>query len=280
MAQSNKLVSPFLKWVGGKRQLMPSIIELLPKNIKTLNYIEPFVGGGAVFFHLQPKNALINDFNEELINAYNVIKNNLEELILDLKTHSNNSDYFYQIRSLDRTDDYQELTSVQRASRVIFLNKTCFNGLYRVNSAGEFNAPFGRYKNPNIVNEPTLKAVSKYLNTNEVILKSGDYANIMGEVSKKSFVYLDPPYHPISESSNFTGYIQGGWDIDDQIRLREFCDQLTERGIKFLLSNSSASLIKNQYKNYIIKTVKANRAINSNGADRGEIDEVLIRNYE
>jgi len=280
MAKNNKLVAPFLKWVGGKRQLMPSIVELLPKNIRELNYFEPFIGGGAVLFHLQPKNAVINDFNTELINVYETIKNNLPELITDLKKHENNSDYFYQIRGLDRTEEFKKLTSIERASRVIYLNKTCFNGLYRVNNAGEFNAPFGRYKNPNIVNEPTLKAVNKYLNSNNILLRSGDYADILNEVNENSFVYLDPPYHPISESSNFTGYIQGGWNMFDQIRLREFCDQLNNRGVKFLLSNSSAPLIKDQYENYRIKTVKANRAINSNGADRGEIDEFLIRNYE
>lgn len=133
-----------MKWVGGKRQLMASIVDLLPQNIKTLNYSEPFIGGGAVLFHLQPKNAIINDFNEELINVYNVIKDNLTELIRDLKKHDNNSDYFYEIRGLDRTDDFQNLTPVQKASRIIYLNKTCFNGLYRVNNAGEFNASFGR----------------------------------------------------------------------------------------------------------------------------------------
>ena len=156
-------VIPLLKWVGGKRQLMPSIVEHLPRNIRNYNYVEPFIGGGAVLFHLNPKNAIINDFNKELINVYEVIKNNLEELIDDLKVHENNADYFYELRGLDRTEKFQKLTLVQRASRVIYLNKTCFNGLYRVNNAGEFNAPFGRYKNPNIVNEPTLKAVNKLL---------------------------------------------------------------------------------------------------------------------
>ena len=228
MAKNNKLVAPFLKWVGGKRQLMPSIVELLSKNIKELNYVEPFIGGGAVLFHLQPKNAIINDFNEELINVYTVIKNNLNDLIVDLKKHDNNPDYFYQIRSLDRTEEFKNLTPVQRASRVIFLNKTCFNGLYRVNNAGEFNAPFGRYKNPNIVNEPTLKAVNKYLNSNSIILRNDDYADVLADINENSFVYLDPPYHPISESSNFTGYIQGGWDMFDQIRLREVYDELNE----------------------------------------------------
>ena len=280
MAKTNKLVTPFLKWVGGKRQLMSSIVEFLPRNIKNLNYVEPFIGGGAVFFHLQPKNAIINDFNEELINVYKVIKTNLDELIVDLKKHKNTSEYFYQIRGLDRTKEFERLTPVQRASRVIYLNKTCFNGLYRVNSAGEFNAPYGRYKNPNIINEPTLKAVNKYLNSSNISIRSGDYKHMLEEVDEKTFIYLDPPYHPISENSNFTGYIQGGWDMYDQIRLKLFCDKLNEKGVKFLLSNSSAQLIKDQYEKYKLVTVKANRAINSNGADRGEVNEFLIRNYE
>lgn len=280
MAKSNKLVAPFLKWVGGKRQLMPTIVDILPKNIKDLNYVEPFIGGGAVLFHLQSKNATINDFNDELINVYNVIKDNLTELIADLKKHENNADYFYKIRGLDRIEDFKDLSPVQRASRIIYLNKTCFNGLYRVNNAGEFNAPFGRYTNPKIVNEPTLKAVSKYLNSNNISIRSGDYASVLEETSERSFVYLDPPYHPISVNSNFTGYIQGGWDIFDQARLRDACNKLNEKGVKFLLSNSSSPQIKDLYENYEIITVKANRAINSNGADRGEIDEVLIRNYE
>ena len=280
MAKNNILVAPFLKWVGGKRQIMPSIVNLLPKNIKELQYVEPFIGGGAVLFHLQPKKAIINDFNEELINVYRVIKENLFELIEDLKKHQNTADYFYEIIGLDRVDEFNFLTYVERASRVIFLNKTCFNGLYRVNNAGEFNAPFGRYKNPNILNEPTLKAVSKYLNSNNILLRTGDYNETLQIIDNDSFVYLDPPYHPISLSSNFTGYVQGGWSDLDQIRLREACDELHNRGIKFLLSNSVAPLILNEYKDYNITTVKANRAINSNGSARGEVDEVLIRNYE
>lgn len=275
MAKNNKLVAPFLKWVGGKRQLMPTIVEHLPENIKDYKYIEPFIGGGAVLFNLQPKNAIINDFNEELINVYQVIKNNLDELIIDLKKHKNEADYFYSIRSLDRNGEFKKLTAVKRASRIIFLNKTCFNGLYRVNNAGEFNSPFGRYKNPNIVNEPTLKAVNKFLNSNNIDIKSGDYSEILKQADKKCFVYLDPPYHPISESSNFTGYVQGGWNMYDQIDLKTACDELHKKGVKFLLSNSSADFIKDLYKDYKITIVKANRAINSKGADRGEVDEVL-----
>jgi len=268
-----------MKWVGGKRQLMSAIAEHMPRNVRKFKYFEPFVGGGAVLFHLQPKLAVINDLNEELANVYRVVKNEVEALIADLQKHDNTPEYFYSIRGLDRTEGFQELTAVQRASRIIYLNKTCYNGLYRVNNAGEFNAPFGRYKNPNIVNGPTLRAVSRFLNNNDISIGSGDYANVLKTCNEKSFVYLDPPYHPISESSNFTGYVQGGWDAADQIRLREICDDLNERGVKFLLSNSSAPLIWEQYADYRISIVKASRAINSNGSERGEVDELLIKNY-
>jgi DNA adenine methylase len=229
----NKLIAPFLKWVGGKRQIMSSIVDMLPKNVGNYNYIEPFIGGGATLFHLQPKKAIVNDFNAELINVYEVIKNNLDELITDLKKHKNESDYFYRLRALDRSIEFWTLSNVQRASRVIYLNKTCFNGLYRVNNAGEFNAPFGSYKNPNIVNEPTLKAVSKYLNTNDIQLLTGDYEIVLNGLEKSSFVYLDPPYHPISENSNFTGYVQGGWNEASQIRLRNACSKLNEMVLSF-----------------------------------------------
>ncbi|NJM16732.1 MAG: DNA adenine methylase [Bacteroidales bacterium] len=276
----NQGVAPFLKWVGGKRQLMASIADHLPNDIEERRYFEPFIGGGAVLFYLQPVHAVINDFNEELINVYNVVKNHVDELIADLKQHENTAGYFYQIRSLDRNKEIENLTPVQRASRVIYLNKTCFNGLYRVNKAGEFNVPFGRYKKPNIVNVPALKAVNKFLNQNNLVIYSGDYANVLTQADKSSFVYLDPPYHPVSESSNFTGYVEGGWGLHDQTRLRDVCNQLNERGVKFLLSNSSAPLIKELYKNYAIVTVKAARAINANGAHRGQIDEVLVKNYE
>jgi DNA adenine methylase len=277
---ANKLVSPFLKWVGGKRQVMPAIEQHLPKGIKSKVYIEPFIGGGAVLFHLQPEKAIVNDFNSELVNVYKVIKNDLESLILDLQKHKNESGYFYEIRSVDRSNEFKNLTDVERASRIIYLNKTCFNGLYRVNSSGEFNSPFGKYKNPNIVNEPTLRAVSHYLNSKNIQLRNVDYADVLQEADENSFVYLDPPYYPVSESSDFTGYVKGGWGIHDQIRLREACDQLTQRRIKFLQSNSSVDFIKEQYANYNIHIIKANRAINSDGEKRGEIEEVLIKNYE
>ena len=276
----NKLVLPFLKWVCGKRQLIPEIKKLLPKRLVSRPYYEPFIGGGALFFDLQPKYAVINDYNEELINVYKVIKDNPDELIEDLKKHENTSAYFYELRAVDRTPAFKNLTNVQRASRIIYLNKTCYNGLYRVNNAGEFNSPFGKYKNPNIVNAPVIKAVSKFLNTSNIQILNGDYEECLNSIPVNSFVYLDPPYHPISESSNFTGYIQGGWTEEDQIRLRDVCNSLNERGIKFLLSNSSVDFIKEIYSEYYIHIVKATRAINSDSTKRGQIDELLIRNYE
>ena len=276
----NKLVVPFLKWVGGKRQLISEIKELLPKRRRNLTYYEPFIGGGALLFDLQPKRAIINDYNEELINVYRIIRDYPYELIEDLKRHENTAEYFYKLRAIDRSPAFSNLTNIQRASRIIYLNKTCYNGLYRVNNAGEFNSPFGKYKNPNIVNAPVIKAVSKYLKTNDIHLSHGDYESCLNNISPNSFVYLDPPYHPISDSSNFTGYIQGGWTEEDQVRLRNVCNCLTEKGVKFLLSNSSANFIKEIYKGYDIHIVKATRAINSDSKKRGQIDELLIRNYE
>lgn len=277
--KKNKLVQPVLKWVGGKRQLLPEIEKYIPKNYKA--YYEPFLGGGAVLFHVQPRIAIVNDVNSELINMYLVIKNDVESLIEELKKHENTPDYFYTIRELDRNkDEYEQLSPIEKASRIIYLNKTCYNGLFRVNSAGEFNTPFGGYKNPNIVNEVVLRAVSNYFNNSEVVFNNGDFAEAVQSAKKGSFVYFDPPYDPISVSSSFTGYDKGGFDRHEQIRLKELCDELNTKGVKFLLSNSKTDFIMDLYRGYKIEIVKAKRAINSNGALRGEIDEVLIRNYE
>lgn len=276
----NKLIVPFLKWVGGKRQLIPEIKKMLPKGIANRPYYEPFIGGGALLFDLQPKQAVINDYNEELINVYCVIRDNPNELIEDLKKHKNTAEYFYEIRSLDRLPLFNNLTKVERASRIIYLNKTCYNGLYRVNNAGEFNSPFGKYKNPNIINEPVIKAVSKYLNLNQIQISNSDYEVILRDIPENSFVYLDPPYHPVSETSNFTGYIQGGWNESEQLRLRDVCNKLNANGVKFLLSNSASDFIKEIYSAYNIKKVQANRAVNSISSKRGQVDEFLICNYE
>lgn len=279
--KKNKIVlaAPVLKWLGGKRQLMNDIVKLLPKTYTT--YYEPFIGGGAVLFELQPNKAVINDVNGELINLYNVIKYNVELLIEDLRKHENTPEYFYGIRERDRNrNEYEKLSEVEKASRIVYLNKTCFNGLFRVNKAGEFNSPFGKYKNPNIVDEVTLRAVSKYFNKADIKILNGDFESSLKGIRKGSFVYLDPPYDPVSNSANFTGYDKGGFNRDEQIRLKKLCDKLDKRGVKFLLSNSSTEFIKDLYKDYDITVVKAKRAINSNGNARGEVDEVLVRNYE
>lgn len=275
----NKLVSPFVKWVGGKRQLIDVIEPLLPKKITT--YCEPFVGGGAVLFFLQPKKAIINDKNADLMIVYEVIKDQVEDLISDLRKHENTQEYFYALRDIDRDKKvYNGLTKLEKASRLIYLNKTCYNGLFRVNQAGEFNAPFGNYKNPNIVNEPTLRAVSKFLQNNDIKIMSTDFEEVLSKLNKGTFVYLDPPYDPMSDTSSFTGYNKGGFDKDEQIRLKESCDRLTKKGIKFMLSNSATDFIKDLYKEYEIKIVKAKRLINADSSKRGEIEEVIIRNYE
>lgn len=276
--QNNKLVTPFVKWAGGKRQLLPVIQKYLPKTFTT--YYEPFVGGGALLFHLQPQKAVLNDFNEELVNVYRVIKENPQELVTDLKKHKNNAEYFYAIRELDRKKDFKKLSNIERASRVIYLNKTCYNGLYRVNSAGEFNSPFGNYKNPNVANERTILAVSKYLNDNNITILRGDFADAVKNIKKNAFVYFDPPYHPLSASANFTGYVQGGFDEQEQIRLRDLCIELDTKGVKFLLSNSATSFTKKLYQTFTVDYVKANRFVNSVAKKRAAIDEILVRNYE
>lgn len=277
--RKNRLVAPVLKWVGGKRQLLDTLSPLLPKKIST--YCEPFVGGGALLFHLQPKTAYINDINAELIRVYSVIKDSVDELIEELEKFENTAEQFYAIRDWDRNKEYYStLSDVQKAARVLYLNKTCYNGLYRVNNAGEFNTPFGNYRNPNIVNAPVLRAVSAYFNSADLRMTTTDYAEVLKNVPKGTFVYLDPPYDPISETSSFTGYSKGGFSRNDQIRLRECCDDLDARGIKFMLSNSATKFILDQYKSYNITIVKAKRAVNSVASKRGDVDEVVVRNYE
>ena len=274
----NKLVKPFLKWAGGKRYLISEIRKILPK---FTTYYEPFLGGGAVFFELQPKKAFINDLNFELINAYDTIKKDVENLIKELKTHKNDSDYFYELRDWDRArDKFSKLTSTQKAARVIFLNKTCFNGLFRVNSQGQFNTPFGGYTNPNYVNEEVLRAVSKFLNGNDIKISNWSFEKLLPKIKKGSFVYLDPPYYPVSDTASFTGYNLAGFDKDDQHSLKEFCDKLNYKEVNFLLSNSATDFIQELYTDYEIDIVKVPRAINSDASRRGPVNEVLVRNYD
>jgi DNA adenine methylase len=278
--QTFKLAQPFLKWAGGKRQLLPLIRKNLPENFGRISkYYEPFIGGGAVLFDLQPGKATINDVNEEIVNVYEVVRDHVGALIDDLKKHRNESDYYYRLREMDRGPEYKRLTRIERASRIIFLNKTCYNGLFRVNSQGQFNVPFGKYKNPNFTNEIVLKAVSNYLKKSEIKFLNGDFEDAVSGITKNSFVYFDPPYHPISDTSSFTGYSLNGFDEEEQGRLRGLCDRLDKIGCKFLLSNSYCDYICKLYKGYRVIEIPASRNINSVGSARGKVSEVLVKNY-
>ncbi len=270
-------MQPFLKWAGGKRQLLPQIKPYIPE-IGENTYFEPFLGAGAMLFSIQPHNAIVNDINSELYNVYKVIADEqlFEELIEDLRSHVNESEYFYEIRALDRSEDYQNLSLVKKASRFIFLNKTCFNGLYRVNSKGQFNVPFGKYKKPEIVNEAVLREVHQFLNQSNITFLNGDFKAAVKEAKSGDFVYFDPPYDPVSQTSSFTSYAQEGFGKAEQYELRDVFKQLNDRGCKVLLSNSDTPFIREIYEGFNIVTVQANRAINSKAEGRGKINEVLV----
>jgi DNA adenine methylase len=280
----NPLVKPYLKWAGGKRQLLAEIKKHLPGNIYDYTYYEPFVGAGAVFFELQPKKAVINDFNGQLILTYTVIKENVEDLILLLRKHmkKNSKEYFYKIRNMDRDPEkFNALTDIEKSARMIFLNKTCYNGLYRVNSKGLFNVPYGLYKNPAICEDTVLRQISAYLNSNEISILKNDFEQAVLRANKKSFIYFDPPYHS-PDKTNFTGYQANGFDENEQERLRDVIKKMTNRGIKCLLSNSDTEYIRKLYDHDIfdIISVQAKRNINSDSGRRGFVNELLIKNWK
>ena len=266
---------PIVKWVGGKRQLMLELLKNMPETYN--RYFEPFIGGGALFFELQPQNGYISDMNEELINLYTVVRDDVYELIEALNKHKVSKEYFLKIRNLDRTEKYNKLSDIEKASRFIYLNRTCFNGMYRVNSQGQFNVPFGNYKNPRIVDAENLINCSNLLKNTEICC--ADFSKILNKVQKCDFVYFDPPYVPLNETSSFTSYTKDGFDLDMQFKLRDVCDKLDSMGVMFMLSNSDTKLVNELYSNYEIKKVFASRAINANGNGRGKITEVLVRNY-
>lgn len=266
---------PFLKWSGGKTQLLPQILERLPKKIN--RYFEPFVGGGAVFFALAAekrfKFATLSDSNEELINAYRMAQT-LPGLLVDaLKKHgeSHSEEYFYEIRGKDPL----KLTPTQRAARMIYLNKTCFNGLYRVNKSGGFNVPFGDYKSPKICDEENILAVFEALRDSQVFAREfedGVYMAKPGDV-----VYFDPPYMPASPTANFTAYTKAGFYPEDHQALRDLAFRLDEKGVHVLLSNADTPKARELYKDFLIEEVQARRNINSKGEKRGNVGELLIR---
>jgi len=280
----NPFVKPYLKWAGGKRQLLAEIKKHLPENIYDYTYYEPFVGAGAVFFDLQPTKAVINDFNGQLILTYTVIKENVEDLIALLKKHlkKNSKEHFNKIRNMDRdTSEFNALTDAEKAARMIFLNKTCYNGLYRVNSKGIFNVPYGRYKNPAICEDTVLRQISAYLNSNDISILNNDFERAVSTANKKSFIYFDPPYHS-PDKTNFTGYQANGFNENEQERLCNVIKKMTNRGIKCLLSNSDTEYIRKlyDYDVFDIISVQAKRKINSNSARRGFVNEVLIKNWK
>jgi len=273
---------PFVKWAGGKRQLIPILNQNLPESFGT--YYEPFLGGGALLFHiLTDKNGQkcsISDLNSDLVLAYTTIRDRVDSLIASLKNHEKNyqkdsASYYYSIRESNPRSE------IEKTSRLIFLNRTCFNGLYRVNSKGKFNVPLGKYSNPNIVNEENLYAVSNILQSSRISIKCRDFEAVLRDAKKGDLVYFDPPYQPTSATANFTSYTNKDFTYDDLTRLAELCLKLDSRGCNVLLSNSDSKEVadifaKNTWK---ITRIEANRSINSNSKKRTGHFELLIKNY-
>ena len=270
--------APILKWAGGKRQLLTQILPHIPNDYN--RYFEPFLGAGAVLFELQPKRATINDTNAELINVYQVIKDNPDELIKLLKEYDKQhfKDFYYNIRDIDRDSvKFQKLSEVEKASRTIYLNRTCYNGLYRVNSAGCFNTPMGHNTAIQIVNENGIRAINEYLNKYEIRILNTDYREALKRVRKTDFVFLDPPYYPTGKDY-FIRYDSSLFGIENQEELKKVCDRLTNRGIRFIQTNSCCDGIKKLYEEYRIIEVDVRRSINTKVEGRKD-KEVIILNY-
>ena len=268
-------VPRFVKWAGGKHQLLTQLEPLLPKKFN--RYFEPFVGSGAVAFYIiqqfKPKEVFLSDINEELINAFNIIKTDVDRLIVKLKQHkeyhtTDAKDYFYEMRNL---------SDLERAARFIYLNRTCFNGLYRVNSSGQFNVPIGSYKNPDIIQEEKLKKISKLLQ--DVTIKVMPFEKVLNLDKKDDFIYFDPPYYPLKAGKSFTTYTKDKFLEEEQKLLADVFKKLDQKGCSVMLSNSDTLFVKELYGNYNVSTVKAKRLINSQANGRGEINEIIVRNY-
>lgn len=272
---------PFVKWAGGKRQVINELLKYVPDEFDT--YYEPFVGGGALLFELSPKKAVINDSNEELMNVYNVLCN--EEKfkkmcnLLNSYETKHNEEFYYNIRNKDRSKTaFNRLSDYTRAARTIYLNKACFNGLYRVNSKNEFNVPFGKKTHVNTYEGSNLITVSNYLTMNDVKILSVDFEEAVKDAKKGDFVYFDPPYD--SDTKSFTSYTETGFDKSEQTRLARVFKELDKKGVYVMLSNHSTVLVNELYKDYHIYTIEAKRNINANGKKRGKVEELIITNYE
>lgn len=276
-SQKNITIPTFIKWAGGKTQLLNQFADFFPKQFN--KYFEPFLGSGAVFFYIKnsypDKEFFLSDNNQELINCYEIIKNDLEGLLDLLKEHRSKhcKEYYY----FQRSADTKNLSKMEAVARFIYLNKTCFNGLYRVNSKGKFNVPIGSYKNPSIFQEKDIIEAQKLLQG--VTLKAMPFEEIINIAQQKDFVYFDPPYHPLSPTSSFTSYTSNSFSEKDQRRLADVYRELDKKGCQLMLSNSYSDLILELYNDYRIEKVSAKRMINCNGNGRGAIAEAVILNY-
>jgi len=272
---------PFVKWAGGKRQIIDKLKEYVPDEYDT--YYEPFVGGGALLFELAPKKAVINDLNEELMNVYNCLCNEEKfKKMCNLLNHyeaEHSEEFYYEIRNKDKNKNaYNRLSNYTKAARTIYLNKACFNGLYRVNSKNEFNVPFGKKTKINTYEGSNLITVSNYLTMNDIKIQSVDFEESLKTAKKGDFVYIDPPYD--SDTSTFNNYTEDGFGKEEQRRLAQVYKDLDKRGVYVMLSNHNTTLINELYKNYHIHIIEAKRNINANGKKRGKVEEVIITNYE
>jgi DNA adenine methylase len=269
--------APIVKWVGGKSRLMSQLSPLLPPGVALMRHVEPFVGGGAMFFARRPTRALLCDVNPTLITTYEAVRNDPEQLIEQLEQLAREHDAraYYRIR--ERYNRARKVTPTERAAMFIYLNKTCFNGLHRVNQTGEFNVPIGRYAQPRIVDPDALRAASRELQ--HATLQCTGFETLLNSARPGDFIYFDPPYEPVSDTANFTSYAQSGFDRQDQLRLRDVYAALDRRGCKLMLSNSDVPFIRELYRNYQLDSVAAARAINCNAKKRGPVSEVVVRNY-
>lgn len=275
-------MKPILKWAGGKRQLLNSIKDNLPTKMDG-SYYEPFFGGGALFFEIAPTRAYLNDLNEDLIGVYNVFfdKNNLNKLMNLLLDHQKNhsKEYFYLTRALDRMKGYSRLNAIKKAARLVYLNKSCFNGLYRVNADGYFNVPFNQSKKVNLFDKNNYEYIHSFFSKNSIIFSSKNYSDALKGIKKGDFVYFDPPYDDLENKKSFTSYNKAGFTRDNQIELAKLFKSLSEKGVNCLLSNHDTEFILSLYSEFNIVKVKALRMINSKIEGRKAINEVLIRNY-
>jgi len=269
--------APFVKWVGGKGRLLSQLRPLLPSGVERMRHVEPFVGGGAFFFSRRPRRALLTDINPNLLATYTAIRDDVEGVIGGLRrlAGSHSKERYYQVR--ERYNQGRRVSGSKRAAMFIYLNKTCFNGLHRVNRKGEFNVPMGAYKNPRILNEDGLHAASAALQGSD--LRCASFDTLLENAKPGDFVYFDPPYEPVSETASFTSYARDGFSRDDQTRLRDVFKALDRRGCKLMLSNSDVPFIRGLYGDFNVETVAAPRAINCDATKRGKVSEVVVRNY-